>query len=160
MASTLAVRIEACVRSGSRRRIVCLPPPSRFSAIAVIPPVLRCVTLRAKTWSAACFHQLFAENISTSQAIEARLAHLPANSPDLDAVAHHGITVLRHVATGGSLKLTSYLARYAAFVRPHITLATTSPKEAGVGTMTTPASFRISTFSCADSPKAEIIAPA
>src|SRR6056297_2374893 len=38
--------------------------------------------------------------------------------------------------------------------------STTSPKEEGVGTMVTPASDRISTFSCADSPKAETMAPA
>lgn len=39
------------------------------------------------------------------------------------------------------------ILRYAAFVRSAITPATTSPNEAGVGTMMTPASFRISTFS-------------
>ena len=38
--------------------------------------------------------------------------------------------------------------------------ATVSPKAEGVGTMDTPASFRISTFSCADSPKADTMAPA
>ncbi|QFT81255.1 hypothetical protein FIU89_11600 [Roseovarius sp. THAF27] len=37
---------------------------------------------------------------------------------------------------------------------------TTSPKEDGVGTMVTPACFRMSTFSCADSPKADTMAPA
>lgn len=38
--------------------------------------------------------------------------------------------------------------------------STTPPKEEGVGTMVTPASDRISTFSWADSPKADTIAPA
>lgn len=56
-------------------------------------------------------------------------------------------------------KLSGWTDYAAFFVRASVS-ATTSPKEAGVGTITTPASFRISTFSCADSPKAEMIAPA
>lgn len=56
-------------------------------------------------------------------------------------------------------KPSGWTDQAAFFVRASVS-ATTSPKEAGVGTMTTPASLRISTFSCADSPKAEMIAPA
>jgi len=48
----------------------------------------------------------------------------------------------------------------AALFMTDNTSATVSPNEDGVGTIVTPALFKSSTFSCADSPKAEMIAPA
>src|SRR6056297_759750 len=51
-------------------------------------------------------------------------------------------------------------ARSGAGLHQCSILATVSPKADGVGTMVTPELLRISTFSCADSPKAETIAPA
>ncbi len=51
-------------------------------------------------------------------------------------------------------------ATQAALFMVDNTSTTVSPKDDGVGTIVTPAPFRISTFSWADSPKAEMIAPA
>ena len=48
----------------------------------------------------------------------------------------------------------------AACLRRSSTPSTVSPKAAGWGTMVWPAPRMISTFSCADSPKAEMMAPA
>ena len=52
------------------------------------------------------------------------------------------------------------LANYATFFNDETTSATVAPISDGVGAMKTPQFFRISTFSGADSPNAEIIAPA
>src|SRR6056297_922917 len=75
-----------------------------------------------------------------------------ANPRPMDAVALTSAG-LRDSASGGG-RMTAPAGFQATIC------ATVSPKADGVGTMATPASFRISTFSCADSPKAETIAPA
>ena len=69
------------------------------------------------------------------------------------AVQAGGLPLMRGAAS--AMIMASALAAVQATI-----FATTPPNDEGVGTMVTPASPRISTFSCADSPNAETIAPA
>lgn len=94
--------------------------------------------------------------------IDVDLANKPdwflAMSPTGEVPVLHAFQSRRLVLGNGPRPLVG--EGYAAFFVRSSVSATTSPKDEGVGTMMTPASFRISTFSCADSPKAEMMAPA
>lgn len=74
-------------------------------------------------------------------------------------VEAHGRRALRF-SRSGTRHQQAGLCNQAALVMAANTSATVSPNEDGVGTIVTPAPLRISTFSWADSPKAEMIAPA